>query len=258
MADLTVVEKMISEMSDDEIVTLLGKMNAEGKGHEDGKSTVSDPPVPAPQPSFRVRLADGTEIQAGSQEEVDAILASQRRVDEPAPATPARPEFDSKKYHELLINDPLKAQEYMELARTGFPLAQAMPLILAAMGQMTQKLQEIESRGFTADRDELRDPANKAAVDRIMRERGWQPSYQSMQDAFDIASARGMIKKGETQAKTDSAPQQPAQFQPPRVSRGVGREVSDDAILSQALQLTDEQLEALMLQSGQVSRRHLS
>jgi hypothetical protein len=250
MADMSAIEKMIGEMTDEEIAAVLGGMTAKPTDQKPAEA-----PAPTPAPSvYRVRMPDGTEIQAGSQEELNSIMASHRPEPPAAPPQAPAQAFDAKKYHEMLINDPMKAAEYLDTSRNGFATGQVLPLLLATVGQMTQKIQELESRGFTADRAELREPANRAAIDRIIRERQWQPSYQTMQDAFDIASARGLIKKADEPTPTP----QTSQFVPPRVPRGSGRETNDATILARAAQLTDEQLDELMIQSGMVSHRHLS
>lgn len=256
MADNTLMEKMINEMSDEEIAAMLGKLTRGEKEPEPEKEA----PAAAPQ-GFTVRLPDGTEVQTGSREEAEALLASSRRAEEPEPshaAPAARPEFNAKKYHELLVNDPVKAAEYLELSRTGFPVSQALPLMLATIGQLTAKVTELETRGFVAGRSELSDPGNKAVVEKIVRERGWQPSHQSMQDAFDIASARGLIKTAKADEETPAAQPAARPFVPPRVPRGGGKEVTESAILQQAGQLNDDQLEALMIQSGLIRQRHLT
>jgi hypothetical protein len=212
-----------------------------------------------------VSLGDNEVIEADSYEEANKLLVAKlsearggRReapVEEPKPAVSAeKPSWDFDKFAKQFVQDPDGALDYMDTVKVGAPVRKLIPPLMMLVQQMAKKVQELEVQNFVRNSDYEPSPENRKAVQAIIEERGWEPNARSLQDAYDIAKGRGLIKSKE---KEEPVRQQAREeFVPPRV-RGNATPVPDqiDAI---AQDLPIEKLEELLLRGGIISHRRFS
>lgn len=234
-------------LNDEQLLAMIREASKEGGGHEEAKP-----------PAFKVTLGDGSVLEADSQDNLnkaiqakleDAIRSSRTEnapVQTPTAPGPAKPEWNMETFVKKFTTDPREGMEYYEVANYGMPVGKAVPQMLAGMLAMAQELQELKTAQFAPQV-----PEERKAVEQIMRERNWQPSRQSFQDAADIARARGLFKAKEEE------PQVPKTFIPPRVNRSAEDPNADAEILRNVDRLTDEQIEDLLVKAGHLKTRRL-
>lgn len=259
MVDLN---KPIEEMTDDELLEVIKSVKAvekDGDGGE-GKKPSSDP--------IRVTLSDGSIVEGSSHEEVNKLLLAkleeyrgeeggETKPDTP-PAPPTKPAWDYDKFAKTFVKDPREALDYLDTAELGFPARKVLPLILATVGQLTQKVQEMETQRFlTANEDYEPSPENRKAIEKIMQERGWQPGYQTLQDAYDIAKSRGLVKTKAKEGDEGSGEPPRRSFIPPRTrTRTKEPEPTDADLIAAAEGMDLDKLEELLLKGGVLKTRH--
>ena len=246
-----------SNMTDEQLKQVLDTVKAAEQG---GETETKEPKEPEP---VSVTLSDGTKIEAGSQEELNRLLAAKleehrsepQKQEPPKEPTKAKPEWNMEEFTKKFLNDPREGIDYLETARYGFPVSQMVPLLVAGLAAQAKKLQELETQRFLDTTPEYEaSPENRQAIERVMRERGWQPSYQTLRDAFDIARARGLVK-----TKEEKKEQENPKFVPPRVSSaGKEGQPASDELLAKAYGMPLEQLEEMLLQAGVIKSRRAS
>ncbi len=240
-----------NKMTDEELLEVLTKVKEiEGEGKK--------PDETKPPEKVSVTLSDGTKIEADNQQELNRLLQAKleeyRAEPEPEhkPAeTPAKPEFDFKEYEKRFLKDPRKAQEYMEITQYGMPVTNMIPFLVAGIAQMAKKVEELEAYRFVSETEGYEaSPEARRAIEQVMRERNWRPSYETLQDAYLIAKGRGLIEAKEP--KTEKKP-----YVPPRVS-GAGSEPSQDQIneiTARGYEMPMEDLEKLLVKAGVIRGR---
>jgi len=240
-----------SNMTDEELKTILDEVKK-----------VEGQPVEPESKKVSVKLSDGSVIEAGSQEELNRLLAAKldeyRAEPEPKPEPQGNkpPEWSMEDFTKKFLKDPREGIEYLETVKYGFPVSNMIPLLVAGMASQAKKLQELEAQRFIDTNTEYNPSVeNRRVIENIMRERNWQPSYQTMQDAFDIARARGLVKTKEPLVKKEE--ERP--FVPPRVnSSGAENRGANEELVTKAYGLPIEQLEELLIQSGVLKSRRMS
>jgi len=248
MADM---EKSINELSDDELKALLDRMST-GKEEPEVKKT-------APE-KLKVTLSDGSVIEGDNQEDLNRQLSA--RLEEarnqsapppPAAPQPGKPEWNYEEFTKKFLKDPREGLDYLDVAENGYSTRKAVPALLQIVSALAKKTQELETQRFLDQNDEYTpNQQNRAALEKIITERGWQPGYQSYQDAFDIAKSRGIIH-----AKKSEEPEpepQSRSFVPPRV-RSKAQETTSEDFFRATDKLSDEKLEDLLIDAGMIKSR---
>ena len=216
----------------------------------------------------KVQTINGEVLKADSVEELNQLLvqklaAAQRVVEEePEPVNnnvnqnqPRLPKFDYKKFEETFVKDPVAGQEYLETTQYGAPLKTLLPQIGGAVGALMKKVQELEAQQFI-DQNPDYEPSveNRKAIERVMTERGWQPSRQTLEDAFAIAAAKGQIK-GKSTIKGQKEEVDNEQFIPPRGRSAADISNGDQELLNNLNNLSDEKIFELANKAGIGPRR---
>lgn len=214
----------------------------------------------------RVQLINGEVVEGDSPEEVNQILAQRLAAvqnapveDEPEPQVttsqaPKLPKFDQKKFEKTFVEDSLAGQEYLETAQYGMPLKQLLAQMAGALGNSLKKLQELEAQQFIDTNPDYEPSAdNRKAIERVMQERGWQTSRQTLEDAFAIAQAKGLIKaKNDNSGGTKQQKEEP--WIPPRGNRASEETSAELDLLSKLDSMTDEQVHQLAVRAGIVTK----
>ncbi len=248
-------------MSEEELLGLLQqeRSNTRTNHAEDDK--------PAKQ---TVTLADGSTIEADSSEELNKLLTAKLQEYRNAEVTPPTVQtpppgltkaekvaWDYKTFQNTYLDDPRNGQDYMETARFGQPVTPLIPAILQAVIAQQQKIQELEQQRFLDTTEGyVPNAANKATIDKIIAERGWQPSYQSYQDAFDIAARRGLVqvKASERDSEPETRRETPrTQGIPPRGnsrSRTNGGPQTAEALTQAAWDMPMDKLQNVLRDAG--------
>ena len=245
MVDLT-KDIDLDKLSEGELIELWDKMK-----NEDEKP--AEPPKPPEKVS--VTLSDGSVLEAANHEELNRLLLAKlteyRQAEEPTPQEPEKVEFNFKTFEEKFLKDPREAQEYMEITQYGMPVTKMVPFLIAGLAQTARRLQELEAYRFVSETEGYKaSPQNRAVIEQIMRERGWQPSYQTLQDAYLIAKGRGLIDEKPPETKPTTP------YTPPRVG-GAGSEPSADSVRElreRAYEASLEELENFLIKAGALSR----
>jgi hypothetical protein len=169
-------------------------------------------------------------------------------------STEPKPAWDFDKFAKQFVQDPDGALDYMDTAKLGAPVRKLVPMLAAVVQQLGKKVQELEVQNFVKSSDYEPSAENRKAIQGIIEERGWEPNARSLQDAYDIAKGRGLIKaKTETKEERQETRQE---FVPPRV-RGNATTVPDQ-IDSYANDMPIEKLEELLLRGGILANRRFS
>jgi hypothetical protein len=230
-------------LNDEQILALVREVSKEG-GEEKPKSE-----------PLRVTLGDGSILEAATQEDLnkaiqakfeEAVRSSRREEPAKDPATgqaPA-PKWDMDTFVKKFTTDPREGMEYYEVSNYGMPVGRAVPQMLAGMVALAQKVQELEATNYAPKVDEER-----RAVEQVMRERNWQPSRQSFQDALLIAQGSGLLK-----SKEESRTEPTQTFIPPRVPRVSTEEpgTNDAEVLRAAETMELEQLHDILVRAGKL------
>jgi hypothetical protein len=226
------VDTAINNMTDEELDALIAEL-ARGGG-EKKEETPAEPVAPAAMPT-----AEAIAAQVAAQMPKAPEPTAPQQVNAP-------PAFDQKKYAELFINDAGAAQEYLETVTYGMPLKKMLPGLLQVVAAQNTQLAELNTYRAAASVPDY--AKHKTVVDQLVKERGWQPSPQSYQDALDIARSRNMLPV------EDAPPVAPTRSNaPPRLpaSRsGGGDKTTLDSMIANARNLTDEQLDELAFKAG--------
>lgn len=216
----------------------------------------------------RVQLMNGEVVEGDTPEEVNQILAQRlaavqnqpEEVEEPsqpsntAPNQPKLPKFDYKKFEKTFVEDPVAGLDYADTVRFGMPLSQLIPQLAQVLGVQNKKLQELEAQQFIDTNPEYEPSAeNRKAIEKVMTERGWQTSRQTLEDAFAIAQSKGLIKsKDDNRRVTKQQIDEP--FIPPRTTNRAEETNAEFELMNKLGQMTDEQITNLARQAGIISR----
>jgi hypothetical protein len=238
-------------LTDEQLLALINGVKANGDGKQETKKKV------------RVQLIGGEVVEGDSAEEVNQILAQrlaaasthQEEVEEPPqsnnnPNQPRLPKFDYKTFEKKFVEDPIAGQEYLEITQYGVPLKTLITQMAGALGTSMKKLQELETQTFI-DTTEGYEPSveNRKAIQKVMDERGWQTSRQTLEDAFAIASAKGMIQTKDAKKSTRKAEPED-QFIPPRTRHSSEETNAEFELMNQLGNLTDQQIHDLAVKAG--------
>lgn len=239
-------------LSDDQLLALIREAESGNKSQEQA-------------PKFSVNVG-GSVIEAASQEELNAAvqakleeaLRANRPAEQPQPQpqpnVPARPSWDMKTFVEKFTNDPDEGLTYMETAKYGMPIRQAVPQMLAIIAALGQKVGELETASFAP-----KEAAERDAVNEILRSRGWAPSRQAYEDALLVAKATGKIKTTEEKTQQDHLRNErgqftsPGTFIPPRIPRTTGGDQGEqnaEEIIRSAWNMPEEKLRQLLVDAG--------
>lgn len=244
-------------MTDEQLFALMQKMQ-----QQEGEGTAVTPPAPKPEP-LRYQLTDGSVVEAPNAEEMNKALLARLQAQQPEPPEPTQttpqiqptPEtYDHEKFAKLLTKDAREGLDYVDKVQFGMPVRQLVPILVAGMAQLTQRLQKAETQQFIDANPEYQGgPETRRAIETIMQERHWQPTRETLQDAYDIARGRGLVKAKKEEPKPETTT--PA-FIPPRPpSRGNATdEPSTQDIIRQANDMPFEKLHDLLVEAGVLSQ----
>lgn len=216
---------------------------------------------PTETPKEKVRFTLGNEtIEADTVEEAnriaqekyaEAIRAASVRPDPqptaPVGAVPAKEKFNMKTFTDTFVENPDAGLDYLDMTKYGMSTRQAVPQMLGALLALGAKVQELEAASFAP-----KENVERQAVEQVMKERGWQPSRQSYEDALLIAKGRGLVKDKESKPTVVEMPQTQT-FIPPRTPRGTSEEsldLSTEELLVAAQSMPLDKLEDLLRRSG--------
>ena len=167
-------------------------------------------------------------------------------------AAPSRPDWDYDKFAKNWLDgkDPVAALDYASTARTGVPIFQTVPALLAATVAMAKELQELKTRTFAGQ-----DPAQAQTIEKYIADYGLSRDARGYEAARKLAKADGLIDApGPVVEPSKPAP-------PPRLPRGQsdgGHETVEQRLAANPDALDDRALEALAMRLGIVSQSHLS
>lgn len=107
-----------------------------------------------------VQLPDGSRVEADSAEQLNRLLVAKlgeyREREEPAPAPvrqdqgPEARKWDYKKFQQTFVDDPREGMAFLEELQSGIPggYSKMDPMLVNALGALTQKVQELETQDF--------------------------------------------------------------------------------------------------------------
>lgn len=155
---------------------------------------------------------------------------------------------DQTKYVDMLVKNPLHAQEYIDEKRFGFKNpTQVLKDQIAAVSSMATQM--TIDQFVSAHKDYHVSPENAAAMQSVLTELGGgRPVVNPMalEAAYAIADKRGLIKRPESQETHEAKPYNPYLTAPPAAGRSSsGRPSSNFAADAEDMSL--EQLEALLV-----------
>ena len=242
----------LDNLTDEQILALIRKAE---KGEESGGKK---------QERVKVQLGNGEVIEADSPEALNQILAarlSEHRETETIDPEPTNPQgtqalpkkFDYKKFEKTFVEDPVAGLDYADEVRFGAPLKQVLPQLGMLVGTLAKKVQELETQQFLDTTPDYEPTVqNRKAIEQVMSERGWQPSRQTLEDAFAIASAKGLIKSSESKGRKSEPESE--QFIPPRTKGSFEQRQPDDELRAAIDGASDEKIFEWAKQFGIVSR----
>jgi len=205
--------------------------------------------------NYQYRLPDGEVINgsdpvdlAKKVEEYYRRQATPQTTPQPSAPPVQRQPWDYKKFTELFVQDPRQGLEYLEEAHYGFKTAQVVPALAQVVQTLAAELQQVKEQTKTSYFSTLPEE-ERSAVQAILQERGWQLTPQAVQDARDIARARGLVQpKAEQQ-----------QFVPPRTPRtGPKPPLSPEELIAKAYDMPLDKLEKFLLENGVITKSAVS
>ena len=249
------IKEQLAKLSDEDLAQLHTMLN-------DGEQQQTATPTNAQGrdgENYQYRLPDGEVINGSDPVDLAKKVEEYYRrkatppAQQPAPSSPApqRQPWDYKKFTELFIQDPRQGLEYLEEAHYGFKTAQVVPALAQVVQTLAAELQQVKEQTKTSYFSTLPEE-ERAAVQSILQERGWQLTPQAVQDARDIARARGLV-----QPKQEA--QQPQQFVPPRTPRtGPKPPASPEELIARAYDMPLDKLEKFLLENGVITKSAVS
>ena len=146
----------------------------------------------------RLTLPSG-EVVEGTQQEVqgkvDEFYAHQRQTQHQPKQNEDRPQFDQKQFFEKANSNFDDGMNYYWETKYGYKPHDMISLLAASVNKLNVQLQEqnFERTVTKIDGFHVSDK-NKEALNKIIREKGWDGSQSAYQDAFYLAQGRGLLE----------------------------------------------------------------
>jgi hypothetical protein len=157
----------------------------------------------APQKAT-VRLPNGQSV-TGTPQEIEAAFSNyaqsqsapqpQPQVQNQATTQPAKTEWNYDTFVDKFKNDPREGLSYYNQAQYGFDPGQAVQNLYGAALEMYKEVQRLQAAEVRRQFPALNKQENYAAVEKVMKANNWQPSSQSLEQAYYMAKGQGLIKE---------------------------------------------------------------